>query len=398
MTRFDRRALWHSTALATSLLGAVPALAQLSPTARPQDGTVVGGGATITQSPALTAINQSTPRAAIDWRSFDIGAAHTVAITARAPTDVTLNRVTGPDPSVIAGRLTANNQVVLVNQSGVVFSRGSQVDTAGLVVSAAGIRPSAFMAGSLAFDQAPRPGAAVVNQGTLTVRQSGLAALVAPQVANSGTITARMGHVVLAGARAHTVDLYGDGLVSINVTGQVTQADLGGQAVDALVTNSGMVRADGGTVALSAHAVDGVVRNLVSAGGTVAADGADGRTGTVLVSGVGGDVRVTGTLSAQGQRGGTVSVQATGYAEIAGGARVTASGAGGGGTVLLGTGPCDRTRRGRAGRRAHRDGRHRSRQWRAGDAAVHRLDSAERPHLRPGRSRRRHRWRGGDLR
>ncbi len=47
----------------------------------------------------------------------------------------------------------------------------------------------------------------MVNDGNITVRQAGLAALVAPQVANHGTITAALGHVVLAGAKTATLDL-----------------------------------------------------------------------------------------------------------------------------------------------------------------------------------------------
>ena len=70
----------------------------------------------------------------------------------------------------------------------------------------------------MVFDQAANPNAAVVNQGTITIRQAGLAALVAPQVVNSGVITATLGHVVLAGAKTATLDLYGDGMLSLDVT------------------------------------------------------------------------------------------------------------------------------------------------------------------------------------
>ena len=61
----------------------------------------------------------------------------------------------------------------------------------------------------------------------ITVRQAGLAALVAPQVANSGVINARMGHVVLAGAKTATLDLYGDGLLALDVSNQMTKAPMG---------------------------------------------------------------------------------------------------------------------------------------------------------------------------
>jgi len=96
------------------------------------------------------------------------------------------------------------------HQSGVVFTQGAQVNAAGWCV-AAGITNKNFMAGTLSFDQAAKPGAQVVNRGNITIKQAGLAALVAPQVVNAGTITATLGHVVLAGAKTATLDLYGDG-------------------------------------------------------------------------------------------------------------------------------------------------------------------------------------------
>ena len=345
VARHGRIGLLRTTALqAVALFGlaqAPHAAAQPAPNARPQGGAVVGGSAVITQSPTQTAVKQSSPRAAVDWTSFDVGSKQTVTFTAPSPSDVTLSQVTGPDPSQIAGHIVANDQLVLVNRSGVVFSKGAEVDTAGLVVSASGIAAGAFMQGSTTFDVAPNPGARIDNRGRISVRDRGLAALVAPQVANEGSITARMGHVTLAGAEAHTVDLYGDGMLSINVTKQVTKASLGGEQVDALVTNTGVVRADGGTVTLTAQAVDGLVTTLVSAGGKVSADAAGGRAGTVVIDGVGGSVRVTGQVSAQGtgagSQGGAIEVDATQVASVAAGAGLNASGRAGGGTIAVGT-------------------------------------------------------------
>ena len=152
---------------------------------------------------------------------------------------MTLNRVTGPDPSQIAGRIEANGQIVLVNQSGVTFYKGAQVNANGLLVSAAGISNRNFMAGVMKFDQPAKPNARIENQGSITIKEAGLAALVAPQVANSGVINAKLGHVVLAGAKTATLDLYGDGLLSLDVSNQVTQTpvDKNGNAATALVTN-----------------------------------------------------------------------------------------------------------------------------------------------------------------
>ncbi len=345
--RRDRASLLRSTALQASfalvLLFPVTGQADPAANARPQGGSVVAGSAAIVNTATLTAINQSSQRAAINWTSFDVGSKQAVQFNQPNSSAITLNRVTGSDPSQIAGQITANGTIVLTNPSGVVFSQGAQVNAQTVLVTTADISNQNFMAGKLVFDTAGKPNAMIVNAGTISVAQSGLAALVAPAVANSGTIVARMGTVVLAGAATHTVDLYGDGLLAIDVTKQVGQAPVGpdGQAVKALVTNTGVIRADGGTVLLTAQAVDGIVGTLVDAGGKISADSAGSRTGTVVLRGVGGSLTIEGEVSAAGgaagSKGGSIEANATNAVVLAATARVNASGVAGGGTVALGT-------------------------------------------------------------
>ncbi|WP_158287577.1 two-partner secretion domain-containing protein [Falsiroseomonas bella] len=343
--RLRRRALLASTALQAGFaIGfAIPAAAQPAPNAGPQGGAVVAGQASIARQGNATTITQSTDRAAIDWRTFDVGRDHTVRFQQPGASSMTLNRVTTPRPSEIAGRIQANGGVVVINGAGVLFHRGAQVEAQSFVASTADTTNAAFMAGRLRFDRPGQPGARVENRGEITVREAGLAALVAPGVANSGTIRARLGTVVLAGAETHTLDLHGDGLVAFDVTGQVRTAPRGadGQPAQALVTNTGVVVAEGGTVLMTARAADGVVQQLVSAGGTIRADSSGSRTGSIEIAGVGGGIRIHGTVAAEGarpgERGGTVVARASGDVELAPSARVSASGVAGGGTVAIGT-------------------------------------------------------------
>ncbi len=341
--RRSRASLIGSTALQAAALAvlASPAAAQLAANARPSGGQVSAGSANISDTANKTLITQSSQNAAINWQSYNVGSGQTVQYVQPNAASMTLNRVVGANPSQIAGHILANGQIVLINQSGVVFSKGAQVDTAGLVVTTAGMTDKNFMAGHLVFNQAGHPGAIISNAGNITVRQAGLAALVAPQVANSGTITARLGRVVLGGAETHTLDLYGDGLVALNVTGQVTKASLGGKQVTALVTNSGTLLAPGGTVVLTAAAADGVVTNLVEAGGKIAAQSVGAQTGRVLVQGIGGGISIDGDVSATGvapgTKGGQVVANATGAVRVGPGATVDASGDSGGGVIAIGT-------------------------------------------------------------
>jgi filamentous hemagglutinin family protein len=251
----------------TALLAPALARAQ-APDARPAGGRVVAGSATIAQTPTHTQVTQSTSRAVIEWRGFDIGSGHGVDIRQPSTGSWSLQRVTGPDPSAIAGRLTSNGGIALVNPNGVVFGNGAQVDVASLIATTADTANEAFIAGRMAFDRPGQPGARVENRGTVTLRERGLAALVGPVAANSGTINARLGRVAVAGAEAFTLDLAGDGLLALDVTRQVTRAPDG---TAALATNSGTIRADGGGVLLTAEAASGLLETLVQAGGTITA-------------------------------------------------------------------------------------------------------------------------------
>ncbi len=334
-----RLGLLGTTVLQTALLLAVPARAQ-APNAAPVGGSVAAGQATISKSATTTLIQQSSQRAAINWNSFNVGSQQAVQFQQPNATAVALNRVIGADPSLIAGRITANGEIVLINQSGVVFSGGSQVNAQALVVSTANISNHAFMAGgALHFDQPGKPGASIVNEGTITVGQAGLAALVAPAVANSGVITARLGQVTLAGATRYTLDLYGDGLLAIDVTGQVQQVPTGanGKPVAALVTNTGTIVAAGGTVTLTAAAADGLIKTLVSAGGHISANNAAGQGGTLVLDAIGGSIVLEGALTATGQTGGQVQAIASNAVQMAAGASVNVSGRKQGGVVALGT-------------------------------------------------------------
>ncbi len=335
--RLRRAALFASTALVVP----AAALAQsIGPDTTPQGGVVVAGSSTIAQAPGSTTINQSSQRTAIDWQSFNVGAAAKVQFNQPSTSAIALNRVTGGDLSVINGRIDANGQIVLINQSGVVFAKGSQVNAESVVVSTSDIATKNFMAGTMAFTGAPKPGAKIVNEGNITVKDTGLVGLVAPQVANAGVITARLGQVVLAGATAFTLDLYGDRLISLDVTQAVRAVDLGNKTVPALVTNSGVIIADGGHVTLTARQADALVTQLIDAGGTIRADTVGAQTGAISISGVGGNIAIAGNLLARGTAGGgggTVEAMSTGTVAVASTAVLDVSGAAGGGAVALGT-------------------------------------------------------------
>ena len=256
--------------------------------AGPEGGRVVAGSATITQTtPNRLDVVQSSGKAIVDWRSFSIGAGEQTHFQQPSSASVALNRVKGGDPSRILGQLTANGQVMLVNPNGVFFGPGSRVDVGALMASTADIANDDFLAGRYRFTTpSPNPNAGIVHQGEIRAADGGFVVLAAPYVRNEGSIQARLGQVVLAGAPTFTVDFDGDGLLQFDVGGPVTVAPRGddGQAVDALVANLGTVQADGGRVTLTARAADQVIDRVIHMGGVVQAQTVESRGGEIVLS------------------------------------------------------------------------------------------------------------------
>src|SRR3954453_14856617 len=94
--------------------------------------------------------HQCSDQAILNWKDFNIGADKTVIFDQPSATASTLNRVWGPDASTIAGHLRANGQVYLINQNGVIFADGAQVNVGSLIASTLDIKDSIYLGGLLA--------------------------------------------------------------------------------------------------------------------------------------------------------------------------------------------------------------------------------------------------------
>src|ERR671923_647866 len=236
----------------------------------PEGGSVVGGAASIQgQGGPAVIVNQTSNSAIINWNTFNVGVKESVRFNQPSSSSVALNRVTGGlGPSEILGTLTANGRVFLINRDGILFGPSSVVNTAGFLATTHDIKNSDFMAGRYNFNIPGRPDASIVNQGTITAASGGFAALVAPGVRNSGTITANLGKIGLAAANTYTLDFYGDNLINVGVGDSIaaTVKDVAtGQPISALVKNEGKLIANGGRVELTAATarklVDAVINN-----------------------------------------------------------------------------------------------------------------------------------------
>ncbi|MBN9498902.1 MAG: filamentous hemagglutinin N-terminal domain-containing protein, partial [Alphaproteobacteria bacterium] len=272
-------------------------------------------------------------------QSFSIGAGNIVRFIQPDSSSLALNRVIGPDPSMIFGSIQANGRVVIMNPAGIYFGPSAMVDVNGLVATTSRMNQADFLAGNLNFSIAGDVNARVINEGFVNVAQGGFAVLSAAAVENKGTIVAQGGTVVLAGTPTFTLDFFGDGLLKFASTGTVTQAPAGATA---LVDNSGTVQANGGRVLMTARAARDVINNVINVTGIVEARSARIENGEIVIDGgENGTTVVAGRLDVSGNeadaKGGNVTVLG-GRVELAAGTDIRASGEAGGGTVLAGGG------------------------------------------------------------
>ncbi|CDO59377.1 Flagellar hook-length control protein FliK [Candidatus Phaeomarinobacter ectocarpi] len=181
--------------------------------ATPANGTFVAGGAggSITPSGGDVTINTGTdPRSVITWDSFNIDNGDTVIFNQLNNQSIALNKVTGPlAQSTIDGILQSNGHVWILNPAGVAFGANANIDVGALLATTADIDNATFMAtdpttGTFTFTDAGGTGAIIVANGA-DLDTTGLLALVAPMVTNSGDLTSSHGDVLLGGAEAFRI-------------------------------------------------------------------------------------------------------------------------------------------------------------------------------------------------
>ena len=330
---------WLSCSLFFPLAAFLLALGFISAAyAAPEGGVVRAGSAQIFEQGSKTLIQQSSQRAIIDWRGFSINSNEQVQFAQPSASAAMLNRVTGSQVSMILGRMDANGQVLLINPNGIIFGKGAQINVGSLIASTANLSNDNFLQGKLIFDQPGKSGAGILNAGSITAAEGGLVALVAPHVRNDGLIQARLGKVMMGAADTFTIDLYGDGLINLALTdASLAQLKDGqGQPVKSLISQAGAIDAGGGqAVLVTAETAKGMLDSLINMSGTILADSAIQEGGRILLLARGGNVDVSGEMSAKGTKGGQINVLGD-QVNLASTANLDASGTYGGGKLYAG--------------------------------------------------------------
>ncbi len=287
---------WHA-----SVLAAAPA-----PGTLPTGWSVVNGNVSFTQNGNTLNINQLSPQAIAQFLSFSIGADAAVNVTQPSSTAALLAKVTGGDISQIYGKLSATGTVVLYNPNGVVIGPSGSIDAGRFIATSLAISDSDFLAGKLNFARQGNAGV-VDNQGKIESATGGSVYLIGSSVSNSGIIKSAQGEVILAAGETVTLADTATPGVTVNVTGSAGN-----------VTNLGNITAEAGRI--------GVAAGLISNSGVISASSVVREGGRIFLRASKNlSTSASSRISADGTRGGNITLVAQEQAFIDG--AVSATGA-----------------------------------------------------------------------
>jgi len=195
----------------------------------PTGGNIVSGAGNIPTNPVgnVLDVTTTTQNAIIRWDSFNIGSKATVNFYMPNASSSVLNRVMGDGASYINGALNTPNggHVYLVNQNGIYFGAGSQVNVGSLTATTldniSDIRiEDVYNRGILSNENEPvfsfadavgiievagavynEKGELVTKAADIRTAANGRVMLLAPDVKNSGVITTPDGQTLLAAGK-----------------------------------------------------------------------------------------------------------------------------------------------------------------------------------------------------
>lgn len=275
-------------------------------------GFVSAGQATAVQAGSKLTVTQASNAATLNWQSFNISADGAVQFVQPSATAVALNQIFDANASQILGALSANGRIFLINQNGIIFGGGAQVNVGGLVASTLAINPTAVSGGLIAAGSNGQPafepfssgssGAVTIQPGaTLLTSQGGQILVFAPQITNQGSISTPGGQTMLAAGNdiylASSADPNLRGLlVEVSGPGTVTNGSSANGTVTTPSQLLGQISAADGNVTLAAMAVN--QQGRISASTSINENGSiylQAGQGSITQSGATG---VSGTLQA----------------------------------------------------------------------------------------------------
>ena len=156
-------------------------------------------------------INQATQKAIVDYSYFNIPEGGSVVFNQPNSNAAILNRITGADPSLLNGNLTANGQVFFVNPAGVTFGANSVIRADVFMAAAGQMSNEDFLNNIQNFSLTGN----VENLGSIQTENK--VGLFGQQVVNNGEIVSNNGYAIVASGDEIHVRQGGTGL-SVDVT------------------------------------------------------------------------------------------------------------------------------------------------------------------------------------
>src|SRR3990172_3073802 len=189
--------------------------------ALPQGANIAAGNSTISQPDANTMhINQTTDKAIINWQGYGINANESVRYFQPRSGSISLNRVTGADPSLIYGQLSANRQVWLINPNGLLIGPNANINVGGFLGSTLNITDQNFLSGNYTFSRTSTSLSSITNLGNITADNGGYTVFISPSVTNQGNITANNGNVNMASGDDVTLTFANNGFINLTINKQ----------------------------------------------------------------------------------------------------------------------------------------------------------------------------------
>lgn len=177
----------------------------------PLDGHIVSGVGTINTNLGTSTVDvtTSTAKAIVHWNGgFNLGSDATANFHMPTPTSSVLNVDMGGASSQIYGAINSNGHVYIVNQNGIYFGAGAQVNVGSLTATTLDTGIEALYNNGITADQTNPSFVGMVGSievakdAKIAAATGGRVLLMAPDVTNSGVITAPDGQVILAAGKS----------------------------------------------------------------------------------------------------------------------------------------------------------------------------------------------------
>ena len=226
--------------------------------------SIQSGNVNINSNNNVLNINQSSNKAIIDWKTFDVGSESTVNFNQPSASSSTLNKILSSDPSRIFGKLNATGEVIFQNYGGIYFGKNSRLDVGSITATTGNIRNEDYLNDNYKFDLTNSTGK-IENLGEINAFES-YVALLSPEVRNSGLIVAEKTAVLGSGNEVTLNFINGGTLHSITTTES---------NVDTLVENKSAVEVPGGLIIISIQAKSSLVSSIINQEGILSTKQAD---------------------------------------------------------------------------------------------------------------------------